>query len=416
MEKDSDDEEMSDSRSRVETNKDAPSLPKKPIQDTNSSLVKKNHDGGVAGSSSRNPLPIKFSQRLISSPDDDVDHQLARLSPVDIDDPFIANKHNTTFTPVKNFIISPPRRIDLRKSLDNATRSRRSRTSTTTSSISPHSDPSFLPEDREIFNQVGLQKVMAVIAKNYGFDVDVATKAFFATKSIEKTKSLLQFAKDVTNSATSALLSELVNDDIDSSNGSSSNGSRRKSKRLSIKPRPLDEEIDEMVLSDYSPPRVSRAGQFSRLVKEGRREEAVDRERRRASGAFVAQTQSQAQRYDDTRNVEPPVVPPDEDIIVQQHHNQPPDDNISLAAVDDDDQHDQQRHRIFFKRISEGQSSLNEAEDDPEVLKLAMEHRDLVMDVTEDNADALRSFEQNHNQDLLRLWSLDWARQKIDNF
>ena len=466
---------------------DAPSLPKA-IQDTNLPFVKKNHDGSVTGSSSQNSVPIKSVHRLISSPDDDVDHQLARLSSVDIDDdPFITNKPTIT-SPVRNFIL-PPRRIDLRKSLD-ATRNKRSRTSTTTSSVSRHSNNlSFLPEDREIFNQAGFQKVMAVIAKNYGFDVDVAMKAFFATKSIEKTKSLLQFAKEVTNSATSALLSKLVNDDdIDSSNddeaprsmrrGGHNNssppsgkdqqrnaltnsgrqsakkrslgGSRRKSNRLSIKLRPFDEEINE-TFSDYSPPRVSRAGQFLRLVKEGRREEAVDRERRRASGAFVVQTQTQAQRYDDedhqqsqqsslshmpnsspTHNspdqkravdkidtcnvdsdIQPAIVGPHkEDIVIQQHHDQPPDnDDISLPV--DGNHHHHHHHRIFFKRISEGQSSLNEDEDNPEVLKLAKEHRDLVMNVTEDNAEALRSFEQKNNQDLLRLWSLDWVKQKI---
>ena len=264
---------------------DAPSLPKQAIQDTNLPFIQKNRDVSVAGSSSRNSVPVKSVHRLIITPDNDVDLQLERLSSVDIDDPFVTNKHTT-----RNFNL-PPRRIDLRKSLD-TTRSRRSRTSTTTSSTSPHSNNlSFLlPEDREIFNQVGLRKVMAVIAKNYGFDVDVALKAFYATKSIEKTKSLLQFAKEVTNSATSALLSELVNDDdLGSSddealrnmwrNNNSSppsgkdhqrsallnsghqktkrslGGSRRKSNRLSFKPRPFDEEIDEMAsFSDYSPP------------------------------------------------------------------------------------------------------------------------------------------------------------------
>ena len=450
---------------------DAPSLPKA-TEDTNLpfNTHKKNHDGRVAGSSPKNPVPIKSAHRLIGSPDDDVDLQLARLS-VDNDDPFIANKHTTS--PVKIFNL-PPRRIDLRKSLD----AKRTRSRTSTSSISRHSNPSFLlPEDREIFDQVGLPKVMAVIAKNYGFDVDVAMKAFFATKSIKNTKKVLQFAKEVTNSATSTLLAALGNGDgFDSSddddadddeapqstwrglNSSPPSGKEqsalnsgrqkakrsfgsRKSNRLSIKPRPLDEEIDETALSDYSPPHFSRAGQFLRLVKEGRREEAVDRERRRASGVFVTQTQAQAQRYDedeqhqpsspslmpknsptlnsgrepaaviDACNVDdsqPPIEAPHEDVV--QHRNQPPSD-ISLAVEDNED-HDDHR-RIFFKRISEGQSSLNEDEDDPEVLKLAKEHRDLVMNVTEDNADALRSFEQKNNQDLLRLWSLDWVRQKI---
>jgi len=200
-----------------------------------------------------------------------------------------------------------------------------------------------------------------------------------------------------------------------------------------------------MAHSEYSPPHFSRAGQFLRLVKEGRREEAVDRERRRASGAFVAQTQTQAQRHDDEdkdqrqqsssslslmpnnsttfnsgqdpvvdvidtcnvdNNFQPPIVapaaPPHEDPVISK----PVDD-------EDDDDDDRHRHRIFIKRISEGQSTLNEDEDDPEVLKLAQEHRDLVTNVMEDNGDALRNFEQKNNKDLLRLWSLDWVRQKI---
>ena len=461
---------------------DAP-CPSKPIQGTNSNVVKKKHDSSVADSSSRNTVPVKPINRLISSPNDDVNLQLARLS-VEVDDPFIANKHTTTTSPIGNFILHP-RRIDLRQSF-NATR-RSSRSSTTTRSSTPRrSNPFVLPEDREIFSMVGLRKVMAVIAKNYGFDVDVAIKAFYATKSIEKTKSLLQFAKEVTNSATSALLSELVSDDdMDSSddedaphqsmwrghnnNSSSPNekdrhqrsalnsgrqktkrslGGSRKSKRLSIKPRPLDEEIDEMAaFSDYLPPRVTRAGQFLRLVKEGRREEAVDRERRRASGVFVAQTQTQAQRYDDQdpqsqqlslslvpnssptlkspgqvpavdtfddfKHPSQAIVAPHEDNVVQQHYDQSPDEKNILLPVDNDDEHHQNHQGIFIKRISEGQSSLNEDEDDPEVLKLAQEHRDLVMNVMEENADALRSFEQRNNQDLLRIWSLDWARQKI---
>jgi hypothetical protein len=57
-------------------------------------------------------------------------------------------------------------------------------------------------------------------------------------------------------------------------------------KRLSIIPRPPHKDeaaLSDYSLSDYSPPPDSRAGEFLRLTMEGRREEAVDRERRRAS-------------------------------------------------------------------------------------------------------------------------------------
>jgi hypothetical protein len=314
---------------------------------------------------------------------------------------------------------------------------------TSTISASDHSIPSFLPEDRELINGVGFAHVMATIAKHYGFDEDVAKRAFYKTNSIEKTKGLLQRCNKV--------LCDMLarRDDVDSSgdeapqsmrrghsssrkNSNESNSGSLKAKSssssrraiwpsLRFKPRPFDEKID-IALSEYSPPHISRAGQFNRLVKQGRREEAIDRERRRASGIFIAQTQTQsydeAQRQqslsplpntsplqsepmdidgcDDVRSL---VIAPHEDTV--QH--QPPDDTPS--PVD--------HHRIFFKRISEGQSTLNEDEDDPAMLKLAQEHRNLVMDVTEENAERLRCFEQKNNQDLLRLWSLDWARQKI---
>ena len=416
---------------------------------TNSSLVidKTKHDGRVASSGSRHAVPIKPMRRL--TPNDGVKTPPPLPSiifPEDGDDPFLANKPldmkktDTTY-PVDNLNIHP-RRINLRESL-NATR--RSCTRASTSSTSGHSITSFLlPEDQELINRVGFSFVMARIAKNYGFDVDVAKETFFKTKSIEKTKSVLQDCKEA---ACMAANNRLARDDIESSSDeapqsrrghsssrkkSASNSGSQKAKfssasrranrpSLKFKPRPCDEAID--ALSEYSPPHVSRAGQFNRLVKEGRREEAIDRERRRASGVFIPQTQIQSyhedqrqqsvsplpnsspipksgQELDIDNDVRPPLMVPHEDPA--QH--QPPND-ISSPVVD--------IHQIFFKRISEGRSSLNEDEDDPAVLKLAQEHRDLVMNVTEENADGLRRFEEQNNQDLLRLWSLDWVRQKI---
>ncbi|KAF8801902.1 hypothetical protein BYT27DRAFT_7341694 [Phlegmacium glaucopus] len=390
--------------------------------------------------------------------------QPTRISPA-VGDPFIVNRSldkgkKRASSPIRKLILDDkPHRIDLRQTLNNsATRSSIASSRTSMSSTSRHSVTSFLlPEDQEIVNQVGFPEVMAVIAKHYGFDVDVAMNAFFATKSIEKTKSVLQYAKEVANSATNALLGQLVNqaegDDVDScgdeepqtmrrrslssgkDQGTSSgrqeakrSSGSRKAKRpsLNIKPRPFDdEEIDQNALSDYSPPHVSRAGQFMRLVKQGRRKEAVDRERRRASGAFVAQTQTQS--YDeDQRQHFSSHVPKSSTLNSDQDH-------MSIDSCDNDDfeapvvtpdtvQHQPpvhvsppvDHHRIFFKRVSDGQSTLNDS-DDPAVLKLAQEHRDLVMDVTEENADALRTFEQKNNQDLLRLWSLDWVKHKIAN-
>ena len=424
----------------------------KAIEDTDSCLIiDKTNNGRVTSLGSRNSVPIIPMRSLTLNDSANAALRLPSIFPEDGDDPFIANKpldkaKADTTPSIDNLNLQdiPSRRIDLRESLNATRRSCNLSSRTSTSSASDHSITSLLPEDQELINGVGFMHVMATIAKHYGFDEDVAKRAFYKTNSIEKTKDLLQRCNEV--------LCDMLarRDDVDSSgdeapqsmrrghsssrkNKSNSNSGSQKAKSssssrrairpsLHFKPRPFDEKID-IALSDYSPPHVSRAGQFNRLVKQGRREEAIDRERRRASGVFVAQTQTQsydeAQRQqslsplpnssplqscqetidiDGCDDVQSFVKAPHEDTV----QNQPPDDTSS--PVD---------HRIFFKRISEGQSTLNEDEDDPAMLQLAQEHRDLVMNVTEENADELRCFEQKNNQDLLRLWSLEWVRQKI---
>lgn len=203
----------------------AASLPKA-TKDTKPFLVnpKEEHHTHVAGLSPRNSVQSKYMRRPITAPDDSARH-LACLSLKDAD-PFIAsNLHDI-----------PPRRIDLRESL-NATRRSCHIGSRTSASRSRHSMPSvLLPEDEEIFNQASLEKVVTVIAKHYGFDVDVAMKAFLATKSIEKTKLVLKLGQEAANSATSALLTELVDqaegDDDTVSSGDEASQSIRQVERV----------------------------------------------------------------------------------------------------------------------------------------------------------------------------------------
>ena len=425
---------------------DAIPLPKV-VKDTKLTLRKK-HD--VACSST--PKSV-LKRRLITSPNDTA-RQLTRSLPV-VDDPFITknslNKGIATVTSSFGNLTyhDKPRRIDLRRSL-NATTRRSSNISsrTSTSSTPRHSITSLSPEDQEIANK--FLEVMARNAKRYGFDMDVAVNAFCATKSLEKTYSFLQHAKEVTNSTTNVLLAELAdqskNDDVNScsdeepqsmwrdrssSNGKASSGRHsikrsvgfHKAKRPSLifTPQPFD---DEDTLSDYFPPPVSRAGQFLRLVKQGRGKEAVDREQRRASGFFVAQTQALISDEDQqpqpksslVPNISPMPKSSQEPMNIDSRENdnfqssptayhQPPDDVPNSPSADH-----HHHHRALLKRISEGQSPLN---DNPAMIKLAQEHRELVTNVEEENADSLNSFEQKNNPDLLMFLSLDWARQRI---
>ncbi|KAH9483461.1 hypothetical protein JR316_0002929 [Psilocybe cubensis] len=162
-----------------------------------------------------------------------------------------------------------------------------------------------------------LQKMV----EDYGFPIEDVEEAFKKTKSLRKTELFLkQLRRDMDQlqqemlekqKALYARINFFAGQDggNDSDNDvpyglvkrvsiagkasgkSSTRSSPRKSKSkrpsLNIKPILTDEEV----VSDYSPPGSSRAGQFARLVRQGRKKEAIEREQRRASGVFIPPSQ-----------------------------------------------------------------------------------------------------------------------------
>ncbi|KDR82119.1 hypothetical protein GALMADRAFT_276707 [Galerina marginata CBS 339.88] len=304
-----------------------------------------------------------------------------------------------------------------------------------------------------------LAQVMDAMARRHGVSTEVAIKTYMTTRSIEKTKIVLGHlfqglaeleqeiyaqmpdlrftpndeagSEDEDEDDTPAGLvpwkysAEKAEADGPRQPKQPSTSPRRNRLSLTVKPLPLDE-----TLSDYSPPNSSRAAQFARLEKQGRRGEAMEREKRRVSGVFVPQSQTPAQR----RRVTPPEdtspTPQGREVAMQVDleedrneeamqvdPNEDPDEDMYVRTDDErheaDDEAEQLEEqeaestllchsRALSRRISEG-----------EVLEpaLARRHHMLALDVDQDNAETMRQFEAANDPDFLRLMSIKWVAE-----
>ncbi|RDB19393.1 hypothetical protein Hypma_013566 [Hypsizygus marmoreus] len=192
------------------------------------------------------------------------------------------------------------------------------------SDASTHRRASLLPipvadEDRAKIDYLGMTAAIAMIAENFGFREESVWRMWEFFKNISKTEEFCRRYREKSERTEDAVLEEMEKDgwktelfgeDPDESQLQSphlppqpqppledlghqvpssstrlfSSPSRpRSAKKRNLEVKPLS--VDDDALSEYSPPFTSRAGQYVRLVKQGRKEEALSREGRRASGA-----------------------------------------------------------------------------------------------------------------------------------
>lgn len=322
------------------------------------------------------------------------------------------------------------------------------------------------------------------IAQEYGFSTEFAQKTYRNTRSVETTKFVLDQLRREREEQEKVLYERLnlmynpAGNEHDSedeipyglvrpksggkaSGRSSTRSSPRKSKSkrtsLNIRPFVIDDDGGGGIVSDYSPPNSSRAGQFARLVRQGRRDEAIEREKRRASGVFVPQTQHGGgsgrsllpREVTATPTPNPrDVVSMDIDIDNQQKAMDDEDDNDDDMYVYTDDEQRHETHEGASEQEHEADDEFENTQDqaredqdhdhdhdespsfiddaqtlqEPEEARernkplvqeahdrhraLALEHRLLALNVNADNADTMRKFESRNNPDFLRLMSL----------
>ncbi|KAJ2924695.1 hypothetical protein H1R20_g12404, partial [Candolleomyces eurysporus] len=131
--------------------------------------------------------------------------------------------------------------------------------------------------DLQRFAEVGRQQLLGQLAKRHGFDISVAFKAYERLQDLDATDTFLSELRRKAAKASVDLMQEMLpsdyedNDDRDSDTAVSSHRAQRrrqsKAPRESLSVRPLPED-DPGHMSDYTPPRKSRAGRFAR--KQGR--------------------------------------------------------------------------------------------------------------------------------------------------
>jgi hypothetical protein len=160
---------------------------------------------------------------------------------------------------------------------------------------------------------------LSLIAKNTSFSEETVMKVWKKMGSIERTEEYFNRIKEAINKASEKIYEDMEREEqrgeegrrslrgstselrafesspprIDLEHRPSSSSPRRLAnlERPDLNIRPLRQDSGDVAMSDYSPPHSSRAGQYTRLVKQGRTTEAVERERRRASiggiGVFI---------------------------------------------------------------------------------------------------------------------------------
>lgn len=318
-----------------------------------------------------------------------------------------------------------------------------------------------------------MARKVAEMAREHGVSTEIAMKTYTKTGSMEKTKVILEHFRKTLLAAEQEIyermpiVADKVDYDADTDEEDIPEGlipsplvpapksmhestppknkrpssTKRRNPRPSLMVKPLPPDYDEMDdLSEYSPPNDTRAGQFARLTKRGRAEEAMAREMQHVSIGAVLPTRSSTEAKGAlplTTDVSPtphshlpasamvPDEQDDDDIYMQtddeQHQSPHPNDEQPHEADDEAESPSRQTQetedisqspfpsisRKLIKRISGGR------ENDPTLLAAAREYQIYASNVNADNADEMKAFEAKNNPDLLRLWSINLVNEMI---
>ena len=317
-----------------------------------------------------------------------------------------------------------------------------------------------------------MARKVAEMAREHGVSTEIAMKTYTKTGSMEKTKVILEHFRKTLLAAEQEIyermpiVADKVDYDADTDEEDIPDGlipsplvpaqksmhestppknkrpssTKRRNPRPSLMVKPLPPDYDEMDdLSEYSPPNDTRAGQFARLTKRGRAEEAMAREMQHVSIGAVLPTRSSTEvKSAPPRAVDVSPTPlshlpasamvPDEqdddDIYMRtddEQHQSPHSNDEPHEADDEAESSSRQAQetedmslspfpsisRKLIKRISGGR------ENDPALLATAREYQIYASNVNADNADEMKAFEAKNNPDLLRLWSINLVNEMI---
>ena len=260
------------------------------------------------------------------------------------------------------------------------------------------------PEDLEVVFEFGVRGALEKMAADLGFAYKPVRLIFEQTKSFSKTLVVLRRIMEAGNKVGNETLAELAlednEEDEDDDDEEEANQShildglsfdthhKPAAKRPSLNVKP---DLDDDQISEYSPPTKSRAGQFSRLVKQGREDEALSRERRR-SGPLPRNSSTPMQ---------PPTPSPPSTLHPKAEPGNLPSDTRKLS--------EETMYDLFGGPLSQStvEDSQSQIQPEPNVQELRAEFKRLAMIVTAHDTAALEEFEQKLDSDVLRVWTME---------
>ena len=255
-------------------------------------------------------------------------------------------------------------------------------------------------EELEVVFEFGVRGVLEKMATDLGFAYKPVRLIFEQTKSFNKTLVVLHRIMEAGNKVGNETLAELAleddeeeDDDDDEANQSHipddhffDTPHKAKAKRASLNDNPF---LDDDQVSENSPRTKSRA-EFSRLVKQGREDEALSRERQR-SGHLP-------------RNSSPPTQLPTPSHPPTLHPKAEPGNLTSdTRKLSDEEMYD-----LFGGPLSQStvEDSQHRIQTEHHVQELKAEFKRLAMTVTAHDTTALE-FEKKLDPAVLRAWTME---------
>jgi len=328
------------------------------------------------------------------------------------------------------------------------------------STSSRHRRPSVISEKDLILFSL-FKREMERLGNEYGFSGDIVRNTYAETGSFENTRSVLAHMNVSMRAAQQGIYEARPdlferraheNDDDDDSfpegvipvQSTPGQKQRGKIKRKSSVGKALGQKIrsslaryarpslnykplsgdEQDALSDYSPPSRTRARRYWKLQKEGREEEAI-------AVAFgdspIRHSKSAGQEISGygarDREVRPQVttirrgMEPSSPLETQPSMGEDAMsvDGNEFVQLDSDAEDDGGAEAEDSDVFSDKRQSTRKMASDEDAAQLACmeEHKRISAEVTIDNQDEMRVFEQQNDADLLRRWSANWIRERV---
>ena len=152
--------------------------------------------------------------------------------------------------------------------------------STPSSALSSPSNMS--TSDRSIAVRLGVDAMVQRMSDNHGFTIDVIRRVYDAVSDFQLTDAVLTRMRESAEVEAISCINTSIKHISEHPPMSRSSSPRRVSYPFpGLQYTPV--AVDNVGISEYSPPETSRAGQYTKLAKQGRRYEALKREGKRVS-------------------------------------------------------------------------------------------------------------------------------------